>query len=147
MIEIRKFLPSVERSGIESLMNDHALEVETGLMQHPNPQWDLYEALEANDATIAYAAYEGLTMVGYVIVFLTPHLHYGFIYGAHDVIYVKPEYRKSSIGLYFIRRCEDEAKKRGAKCIYWHAKPMSVFAGVMRKSKHRFDEEIYVREF
>lgn len=148
MIEIRPMVPSTERTGIEALMIDHWKETELTVSSgKPDPQWHMYEAMEAEDMVIAYGAYENGEMIGYVVMFICPHIHYGWLYGQHDVLYVKPGYRESSAGLKMIRLAEQSAKERGAHRVFWHAKKNSVFASVMQKTRHPLEEEIYMKEF
>lgn len=147
MVEIKSFYPSVERAGIEALMMAHWDEVECDARSgKPNPQWGQYEYFEDQDLLIAYAAYDNGVMIGYCMVLVAEHLHYGWLYGQHDVLYLAPEYRSSSVGLRLKGECEKRLMERKARFVIWHAKPGSTFAKILQKSKYELEEEVYIKE-
>jgi len=146
-MQIRKFLPSQERDSIEQLMIGHWHEVDASYKTKPQPAWDIYEKLEEMGMVVAYAAYDQGVMIGYVVVHITNHIHYGWLFGQSDVLYVAPGYRSNPVGLKLWRLARQETKDRGAYCIYWHAKKDSAFAKILQGTKHRMEEEIYIEEF
>lgn len=111
----------------------------------PCPDVVSYKILEESGLTIAFGAFDDERMVGYVVMFFVKHLHYGFPYSQHDVLFVHKDHRKSSIGLRLMQLVRDESKARGAKKIIWHTKPEGPMRGIL-ESKATLEELIFVED-
>lgn len=149
MAEVRqiRFTEYVE-AATAALGVNHVRETEPELGAHgPNLQTAVYASLEAAGSLITFGAFEGDEMVGYSVAILGPHLHYGFTYAHHDLLYVDPAYRKGTLGLRLIRATEAEAKARGARCATWHAKPGSALQRILDRLGYGSEETVYLKEF
>ena len=134
--------------GVDMLGFDHAAETEPLLgVDGPKLVKPAYEALEEQGALVTFGAFDGDEIVGYSVAIISPHLHYGFLYAHHDLLYIAPKYRRGSTGLQMIRRTEAECKKRGAKCITWHVKPDTSLQKILDRMKYGVEEIVYLKEF
>lgn len=149
MVEIREIqFTEYMAYGIEKLGREHAHEVEPGLSRNGiQLAEDVYRTLEANGALITFGAFEGEELVGYSVAILGPHLHYGFTYAHHDMLYLDPAYRKGGLGLQLIQATEAEAKARGARCATWHAKPGSALQKILDRLGYASEETVHIKEF
>jgi len=146
MVEIRKALPTEWFDAISSLIEEHWMETESHLVPTgPNPIIAAYKAMEDADCIVSYAAFDGDAMVGYAVAFVMPHLHYGVTYANHDVLFVKKEYRRGSLAFRLMRCVEEDAIKRGAGFMLWHAKPGTPFEAMLQRLP--VEESVYRKEF
>jgi GNAT superfamily N-acetyltransferase len=89
-----------------------------------NPDVEKYVALQQTNCMFNIVVYKDDVVVGYSVIFLTPHMHYqDHKYANVDVMYVHPEYRQSTIGARLLVATEQLAKDNGASVILHHAKP------------------------
>lgn len=109
----------------------------------PDLDLDLYRTMEQAGAALAFAAFDGGRMVGYVSGFVVRHPHYGFVVGQHDLLFVHPDYRKGSLGLRLMRRFERGAGDRGAAAVMYHAKPGTVFERILQRMGCAEEEVVY----
>ena len=127
---------------------EHVAEVEPDIGRDgPQLALPIYETLERAGSLITLGAFDGDTMVGYSVAILGPHLHYGFTYAHHDMLYVAPAHRQGRLGLQLIRETEREAKARGARCVTWHVKPGSALDKILGRLGYAVEETVYLKEF
>ena len=122
-------------------------EVEAGFSGVP-PALDLsvYRAMEEAGMAVAFAAFDGGVLAGYVSGFVVRHAHYAFMVGQHDFLFVLPQFRKGRLGLRLMAAFEAAAKEMGAACVLYHAKPDSVFARILQRQDARIEECVFVKE-
>ena len=149
MIEIRKIKLMEYAQEIEALSKQHWMETEQHVSAYkPEPQRDTYEALEGLGYLVCFAAFDGDQMVGYVTSCVTKHLHYGFLFAAHDLLFVSKPYRDGSTGLKLMRSIEREVKEMGSVFITWTANPDSPFDRILQKIRGvKLEEITYIRRF
>jgi len=111
----------------------------------PNLQVDAYRSFQDAGLIIAFGVFDDETLVGYCIAILSPHLHYGFMYAHHDVLFLKPEYRKGATALRLVALVHQHAKEKGAKCVTWHAKLGTAFHRILEHSA-KPEETVFLRE-
>ena len=146
MIEILPIKAIDYLSQATDLMVSHWQENESELTdQGPNPYLPMYYAMEKADMMIMLGCFEGTVMVGYAIAFVYPHPHYGIVFAQHDVLFVRKDMRRGSLGLRLIHRVKEEAKARGARFICWHAKPGSAMDKILR-TRSVLEELVYREE-
>ena len=62
-------------------------------------------------------------LIGYIIFFVSPHLHYkSCITATEDIYFVKKEYRKGRVGIKLFQYAEQVLKERGVQRIIMHTK-------------------------
>jgi GNAT superfamily N-acetyltransferase len=88
-----------------------------------DPDRDAYAALERADLTRCYTAREDGKLIGYVVFFVRPNLHYRTSRQAlQDVLFLLPEYRRGRAGLTLIKVAETRLRAEGVQVVYHHAK-------------------------
>lgn len=147
MLDIREFSVSESFSKVADLARAHWLETEAGIGDGPAPLLGVYAELEKVSSIVAYGAFDDDQMVGYSVAILGPHLHYGFIYAHHDLLYISPEHRKGTLALRLIRMTEERCQALGAKFIAWHVKPDSTLEAILSRTGYAVEEVIYKKEF
>ena len=88
-----------------------------------NPDLLRYQQLEASGALhVVTARLDGL-LIGYIVMIVSPHLHYRHVLIATDDIhFIHPEYRKGSLGSRLIISAEKLMKNLGAKIMVLRTK-------------------------
>jgi len=62
-------------------------------------------------------------LIGYIIFFVSPHLHYkSCVTATEDIYFVRKEYRKGRIGIRLFQYAEDALKRRGVQRIVVNTK-------------------------
>ena len=146
-VEVRKVEATKYANEMQSLYVEHWKETESKFSSNPpSPMFDVYDQMELGGNLISYGLFDDCLMVGYVIAFLLPHLHYGFLYVQHDILFVKKEYRKGRAGLLLIKSVELESKERGAKHVLWFAKPGTNMESILTKTGSVFEDAVYRKE-
>jgi hypothetical protein len=104
-------------SEIKTLINDHYVELALNKDKVPlSPQWDVYAAREAGGELVYTTLRDGGELVGYIISFIAPGLHYETCLTAHmDILFVRPDRRDASAkGVFMmIDALEAELRRRG----------------------------------
>ncbi len=132
---------------IDDLAVGHWQETESGFSDRkPEPSRELYDMLEQSGALIAFGAYDGDRMVGYVSAMLYRHPHYPMTVAQHDTLYLLPEYRQGSAALRMMRAVEVSAAERGAERMMWHAKLDSQFSHILMAKGYHTEETIFSKE-
>lgn len=111
----------------------------------PDLQVEAYRSFQDAGLILAFGVFDGETLVGYCIAILCPHLHYGFLYAHHDVLFLKREYRKGATALRLVSLVHRAAQERGARYVTWHAKLGSAFHRILEHSATP-EETIFMKE-
>nr|DAN64072.1 MAG TPA: acetyltransferase [Caudoviricetes sp.] len=104
-----------------------------------------YRVLEESGAAVAFGLFSDGALVGYVSGFVVRHLHYDFVVAQHDLLFVEPRFRKGRAALRLLGLFEEEARRRGAVRILYHAKPDSVFARLLERTGARCEEFVFCK--
>lgn len=131
--------------GLDVLLDAHVHELATypDLMQL-SPDWDRYVACEEAGMLITFYAWDGDELVGYACTVITPHMHYsGLVVANNDVLYVLPEHRASRVGLGLMRATTREARLRGARLMFWHAKENTALDTLLRRRSLKVQDTIF----
>jgi len=112
MIEIKPCtITEIEMSGLADEYASYAVD---GLPA-PNPQWDCYRQMEAQDAICSVGAYESGKLIGFIVMLVHVSLHYGVKIAMAESIFVAHEYRKTGAGIKLIRSFDQFANMSQAK--------------------------------
>lgn len=148
MVTIRQIVATEHAEAMSALFVQHWQENETHLSGNPpNPMVSAYKQLESMGCLVAYGAFDDDEMIGYCLAFVLPHLHYGFMYGNHDILFLRKDYRKGSTGLKLISRVTKTCEELGAKFMLWHAKPGTNMDQLLIKTGATLEETVYRKEF
>jgi hypothetical protein len=97
---------------------DHYDEIET-LKDFPlDPDYDTFEAIYRAGKMVYITAKDEGKLVGYMVFFITPHMHSKNCLTAHeDIYFLMPEYRKGRNGIKMFKLAEDYLKSIGVDLI------------------------------
>ena len=88
------------------------------------PNIQKYKELQDSGVLFNIVAYEDNIMVGYVVMFIMPHIHYtDDKFAMVDVIYADPLYRNSKIGITLINKAEELCRSEKVSVLTYHTKP------------------------
>lgn len=91
-----------------------------------NPDLDAYKKLDEKGALSTITVRKDGKLIGYIVFFISRHLHYSDIFVATDDLhFLHPDYRKSLIGLKMFRFAEEEMRRRGVGLIAMRTKARS----------------------
>lgn len=108
-----------------------------------DPYWKRYEAMVQNGTANMISARKNGEIIGYTVNLIFRHLHYNFIMGYNDLIYMLPEYR--GYGIRLIRETEKYMKLLGVDIFNISVKPHVDFRKVLEKFNYKFIEYEYAR--
>lgn len=115
--QIEPFMSQVEE--LKGLLDTHYHELALNQDKVPlQPQWGLYAKRE-NDGELVYVTLRDMgELIGYIIGFVAPGLHYETCLTCHmDILFVRPDRRDSLArgALMMIDRMEKELRRRGVQ--------------------------------
>jgi GNAT superfamily N-acetyltransferase len=88
-----------------------------------SPDYDAYRRLANAGLLRTVTCRANGELVGYIVFYITPHLHYSTCLTAtEDIYYVKKEYRKGRVGIKLFQYAEQVLKERGVQRIIMHTK-------------------------
>ncbi|MGL4666327.1 MAG: GNAT family N-acetyltransferase, partial [Saezia sp.] len=105
-----------------------------------------YAHLQEKGLLIALVALDEGKMVGYACALLAPNLHYGYLMGVNDVVFVRESYRYKGYGLRLMREMEKKVGERGARFMVWQAKLGSSLNKILPRLGYRAEEVNYIKE-
>lgn len=108
-----------------------------------NPDWNAYRKLFEKGVLAVVTARRNNEIVGYTVNFISRHLHYSFLYGVNDIIYMHPEYR--GYGIKLIKTTERLLKDKGVEFFSMSIKPHVDFRRVLEKLGYHLLEYQYFR--
>ena len=83
-----------------------------------DPDWSLYEKMEAAGMIKLFGAFSEAKFVGFIVVLMSPLLHYSKQVATVESFYVEPEFRSYGTGKKLLRKAEDYARSLGSPVLY-----------------------------
>lgn len=112
------------------------------------PDYQRYIAAEGLGTLRIFTARVDGALVGYAVYFVTPALHYCDSIQAHqDILFVHPDYRRSTVGLRLIRHADESLGREGVQVIYQHSKAAHSIGRVLERQGYELVDEIYAKRF
>lgn len=112
------------------------------------PQWDIYDRREQAGELVYTALRDTGELIGYIITFIAPGLHYKTCLTAHmDILFVRPDRRDSSAKgvLLMIDTLEKELKRRGVQRWFMGTKVHKDIGAVFKRRKFEPVEVMYTK--
>lgn len=108
------------------------------------PMWDEYASLERMNRFVLYTARNNGVLVGYAAFFVMPHMHYASTrLAVNDVLFLHPDYRKSTCGFKFIKYADEMLTESGlVDKIIWHVKYSLDWSNVLHKLGYADEEKV-----
>ena len=134
---------------IKPLLEKHWLETE------PNqdtialdPDWKEYALLDSLGILHIFAARKDGQLIGYCVVMISKSIHHkDHVFASTDVIYVKPEYRKTATGSELIQFAESHCKENGVSLMTLNMKTQFPFDKLMTRMGFNLLERVYHKCF
>lgn len=112
------------------------------------PDYQRYIGAEGLGTLRIFTARVDGALVGYAVYFVTPALHYCDSIQAHqDILFVHPDYRRSTVGLRLIRHADESLGREGVQVIYQHSKAAHSIGRVLERQGYELVDEIYAKRF
>ena len=88
-----------------------------------SPDWEAYKRIANAGMLRTITCRVDDELIGYIVFFVQPHLHYSTCKTAfEDIYFVKKEYRKGRVGIKLFQYAEQVLKERGVNRIIMHTK-------------------------
>jgi GNAT superfamily N-acetyltransferase len=137
------------KEDIKPLLEKHWLETEpnqeTILL---NPDWEQYALLDLAGVLHIFTARNEGSLVGYLVMMISKSIHHkDHLFGSTDVIYVKPEYRKTHTGADLIKFAESHCKENSVSLMTLNMKVEFPFDQLMTTMGFNLLERVYHKCF
>jgi hypothetical protein len=112
------------------------------------PQWNVYEQREQRGETIYVTLRDKGELIGYIVGFVAPGLHYETCLTCHmDILFVKPDRRDASAKgvLLMLDRMEHELRRRGVQRWFMGTKLHKDIGAIFRRRKFEPVEMTYTK--
>lgn len=104
---------------MKTLFGDHYAELALNQDKVPlDPQWEVYEFKESRGETCYITLRDAGQLIGYIVMFVAPGLHYRTCLTAHmDILFVRPDRRDATAKGVFLMldTLEAELRRRGVQ--------------------------------
>lgn len=135
------------RQEVDELFYKHWLEIAVNKDKIKlNPDWGFYEALYNAGYLGIYTVRHNQKLVGYFVVVVKSHPHYkDHLFGANDIIYIDPDYRKGLVGFKLIKFVEKELVSLGVSVLSVNTKVHKPFDVVLERLGFDLVERVYTK--
>ena len=111
-----------------------------------DPDWAMYDKLDAMDRLAIFTARAEEVLIGYSIFYLGPHPHHRDTKQAmQDILYIHPRYREGALGSRLISFCNEELWKLGVVCVYSGVTEKRDFSPVLLRLGFKKTETMYMK--
>lgn len=129
---------------VEKLFQSHYEELSVTKQYELNPDYDIYRQ-NANRIKVVVCEDDDV-IVGYIVFFVSPHLHYkDCLMAVEDIYYLKPEYRKGSTGIKMFRFAEVYLKSVGVNMIKYSTKVHLDNSKLFEYLDYAFTEKVFIK--
>lgn len=110
------------------------------------PDWGSYYTAEQAGQLRCYSARDCDELIGYVVFFVRPNMHYrGSLQAWQDVLFMAPEHRAGMAGVKLIRHAERRLAAEGVQVVYHHAKRTNRVGELLGRLGYELVDEIYAK--
>jgi len=108
--------------------------------------YETYDLLDKNGRISIITARKDLELIGYIIFFISRHLHYKSCVVAHeDIYYLKKPYRKGRIGIKLFQYAEQAMREKKIDRIVYGTKVYLDNSKLFEYLGYRFYEKLYTK--
>lgn len=108
-----------------------------------------YLALEESGNLAVFTAREDSKLVGYAVFIVNSPMHYKkTIYATNDALYIAPSARKGSVGIKFMKWCEQQlvmVSQNRIQIVQWRTKADHNFGKVLEALGYAQDDIVYTK--
>jgi len=131
---------------LKEIIKDHYEELSVTKAYPLDPDWDAYkQILDAGRLKFVTCKKDG-KLIGYIIYFVMPHLHYKTCLTAfEDIYFLKKEYRKGRVGIRLFQYAEKMLKEQGINRIIYNTKVHSDNTSLFEYLGYSFMDKVFTK--
>jgi len=131
---------------LKEIIKDHYEELSVTKAYPLDPDWDAYkQILDAGRLKFVTCKEDG-KLIGYIIYFVMPHLHYKTCLTAfEDIYFLKKEYRKGRVGIRLFQYAEKMLKEQGINRIIYNTKVHSDNTSLFEYLGYSFMDKVFTK--
>ena len=130
---------------IQKLFENHYKELSVTKQYKLNPDYDVY--LQNAGRIRVVLCKDNNLIIGYIVFFVAPHLHYkDCLMAVEDIYYLKPEYRKGTVGIKMFKYAEKYLKSLGINLIKYSTKTHLDNTKLFEYLGCKFIEKVFIKE-
>ena len=114
-------IPYTEIRDQPALLAEYAVECSVPAVGAPDPQWEMYERMQAAGLLQMFGVYVDGGMVGFASVLVSVLPHYGFIAATVESLFVAQAHRSSGAGARLMKTIERHARDRECRAVFYGA--------------------------
>ena len=131
---------------LKEIIKDHYEELSVTKTFPLDPDWDAYEKLLDIGRLKFITCKDDGKLVGYIIFFISPHLHYKSCLTAfEDIYFLKKEYRKGRVGIRLFQFAEKLLKEQGINRIIYNTKVHSDNTSLFEYLGYSFMDKVFTK--
>ncbi len=132
----------------ESLIHIHHAEVSGEIAHLPaRVPYEKYGSLEQAGILRLFTARDNGKLVGYNVFMLIEHHQHGVSFASHDTLFLHKDFRKGTTGIKFLKWCDEQLKKDGARFITQHSSSSVNLEKIFLRMGYKLAEKIYLKAF
>lgn len=128
-----------------ALFAEYAQESATPELGVPDVQLEMYRQMEAAGALKILGAYQGNTLIGFLVMLVTVVPHFGRLIASTESYFVTKSARRGGTGIKLLRCAEQLARDLGAVAFFVSAPSGGRLAQVMPRMGYRETNRIFMR--
>lgn len=128
------------------LLDDHYNELSVTKHYRLNPIYEIYKDNESSGKCRVILCKDDDQIVGYIVFFIDANLHYkDCLLATEDIYYLKPEYRKGTIGIKMFKFAERYLKSLGVNMIRYSTKVHMDNSKLFEFMGYTFIEKVFTK--
>jgi len=131
---------------LQEVIKDHYEELSVTKEFPLDPDWDAYKSLLDINRLKFITCKDNEELIGYIIFFIAPHLHYRTCLTAfEDIYFLKKEYRKGRTGLKLFQFAEKTLKNQGINRVIYNTKVHSDNSALFEYLGYKFVDKVFTK--
>jgi len=131
---------------LKEIIKDHYEELSVTKTYPLDPDWDAYKQILDVARLKFVTCKEDGKLIGYIIYFVMPHLHYKTCLTAfEDIYFLKKEYRKGRVGIRMFQFAEKLLKEQGINRIIYNTKVHSDNSSLFEYLGYSFMDKVFTK--
>jgi predicted acetyltransferase len=131
---------------LKELIKDHYEELSVTKEFPLDPAWEQYESIWKAGGLRFFTCRKDGEMIGYIIYFIAPHLHYRTCLTAfEDIYFLKKEYRKGRTGIRMFQFAEDALKSQKVNRVIYNTKVHSDNSALFEYLGYKFIDKVFTK--
>jgi hypothetical protein len=110
------------------------------------PQWDIYEKMDEAGKVKVILCKEEDEIIGYIVFFISNHLHYAdCLIAQEDIYFLKKEYRTGRVGLKMFKFAEEYLKSINVDMVKYSTKVHADKSSLFEYLKYQNTEKVFTK--